>query len=252
MPNPSTYYLKTNPALGSDCEARKALYNDAVRASGITESNWDRVVVHHPGTNISGGKSYSDIGGKRIWINGTLSTRFACHEIGHTYGCRHAQLWTVPAGSNPTTPPPNGSPEGSGYGDWFDVMGGNMWPTSANADAMDFSEQYKYQLGWIGDNRLQTLISGTYYNLKIYRCDDPYTLTSSTKSGVFAVKFSKDATYDYWLGYRTNFTNATAGVYVKWALKTFPATYLIDWVPSTNDPQTGGYLDAPVPPGSTL
>ncbi len=46
--------------------------------------------------------------------------------------------------------------------------------------------------------------------------------------------------------------NATSGVYVKWALKTFPATYLIDWVPSTNDPKTGGHLDAPLPPGQKL
>ncbi len=31
-----------------------------------------------------------------------------------------------------------------------------------------------------------------------------------------------------------------------------PHTFLIDWVPSTSDPSTGAYLDAPVPAGSTL
>ncbi len=73
-----------------------------------------------------------------------------------------------------------------------------MWPTIADEAAMDFNEQYKYQLGWIADSKVKTLNSGsgTTYNLKIYACDDPNTLASSTKAGVLAVKFSKDATFD--------------------------------------------------------
>ncbi len=53
-----------------------------------------------------------------------------------------------------------------------------------------------------------------------------------------------DATYDYWIGYRRNFTtNQTLsnGAYVIWVEKTKIRSLLIDWVPSTN------YWDAAVP-----
>ncbi len=63
-----------------------------------------------------------------------------------------------------------------------------MWPTIADEAAMDFNEQYKYQLGWIADSKVKTLNSGsgTTYNLKIYACDDPNTLASSTKAPAFS------------------------------------------------------------------
>ncbi len=44
-------------------------------------------------------------------------------------------------------------------------------------------------------------------------------------TGQFAIKFYKHATYEYWLGYRTNFnsfTNAAPGLDVKWAYKAKP------------------------------
>lgn len=218
-------------------------------------NSYDRIMVHHPAFNLNGGSgvSYSDIKGKRIWMNGGFSWRLAAHEIGHSYGCWHANTWLVTDG-NPVSPPQpvgTGTPDPRGYSDWFDIMGGNVYANSTDAAAIDFNEQYEHQLGWI-PNRVNTLTSGNYYNLKIYRCDDPNALASSSKAGYFAVKFSKDNTYDYWLGYRTNFSNATPGVYVKWAKKTNPESYLIDWVPSTTAPNSGGYLDAALPVGSTL
>lgn len=220
----------------------------------MTPSLPPALLVHFPYlSGLSKGKSWSDIKGERIWMNGGFDWRFAAHEIGHSYGCWHAHLWVV-LDNNPVSPPPpagTGAADSSGYGDWFDIMGGHIYATDTYDAAMDFNEQYKYQMGWIPGWRVRTLTSsGTYYNLKIYRCDDPNTLASDAKSGVFGVKFSKDATYDYWLGYRTNFnsfTAATPGLYVKWAKKTNAESYLIDWVPSTNNPSTGGYLDAPIP-----
>jgi len=236
----SNYYL----GLGSNCEGRKALHADAVQAAkdaGFTnvQTYYNRIMVHHPQFSISNGNSWADVKGKRIWMNGTMKWRLAAHEIGHSYGCRHAHLWNVTRIGADIE-----------YGDSFDIMGSDY--NSADINSIDFNEQYKHHLGWIPD-RVNTLTSGKYYNLKIYRSDDPNTLKSSTKGGDFALKFSKDATYDYWIGYRANnFTNAKQGAHVKWAKKTNPESNLIDWVPSTNDPNTGGHLDAPVPIGSTL
>ncbi len=256
----STYYTSntsTPPGqpFATDCEARKALWNDAVDAAkraGYTnvDTYYDRVMVHHPRFGLSDnnpGESYSDIGGKRIWMNsgqtGNFTWRLACHEVGHSYGCRHTNMWRV-ASSNPVDP--SGHPDPVGYADWFDIMGGNF---NASGAAADFNEDYKYQLGWIVNNasvqRVQVLTSGFHPGLRLYQSDDPNCLLNG-KAGYFAITFSKDATYDYWLGYRLNITNATQGAYVKWGIKTHPHTYLIDWVPSTTDPQTG-YLDAPVP-----
>ncbi len=98
-------------------------------------------------------------------------------------------------------------------------------------------------MGWIVD-RVKTLPTqrGTY-DTKIYRFDSPDSLANG-KNGWFAVKFTKDATYDYWIGYRRNFTtNQTLsnGAYVLWVEKTKIHSILIDWVTTTN------YWDAAVP-----
>ncbi len=220
-------------------QVKQALYDDAVNAAGITPGYYDRIMVHFPALqNWNNGTA--DVKGKRIWMNGDFDWRLAAHELGHTYGCGHAGRWAVPD-SNPVNP--NGTVDI--YGDQFDVMGRNWDKGPEN----DFNEDYKVQLGWIVNTRVKTLTQpGTYRDIKIYRFDSPDSLANG-KSGWFAIKFVKDATYDYWIGYRRNFTRnytLSNGAYVVWVEKTKVHSLLIDWVPSTD------YSDAAVPKNSTL
>lgn len=172
-------------------------------------------------------------------MNGKFDWRLAAHEIGHTYGCWHATRWQV-SDSNPVNP--TGWPDQDDYADQFDVMGRNWNRGPEN----DFNEDYKRQLGWVTSSQVKTITQTNTY--KIYRFDSPDTLPNG-KAGLLGLKFYKDAKYDYWVGYRRNFTtNPTLsnGAYVTWVEKERVRSLLIDWVPSTD------YQDAAVPIGRTL
>ncbi len=230
---------------------RNVLHQNAVSAANANYNvnGFDRIMVHFPHLQWSYG-GYADIKDKRIWMNGSFDWRLAAHEIGHTYGCRHATRWQVAAGDNPTSPP---QPIGSGrvdqndYADAFDVMGRN-WDKGPETD---FNEDYKRQLGWITAAQIKNVtVTGTY---KIYAFDNPASAPNGTTSWL-GLKIYKDATYDYWVGYRRNFTTnytLSNGAYVTKVEKARVRSLLIDWVqPSpTGTPE---YWDAAVPTSSTL
>lgn len=160
-------------------QVKQALYDDAVAAAGITPGSYDRIMVHFPKLqNWNNGTA--DVKGKRIWMNGAFDWRLAAHEIGHTYGCGHANRWKVTDG-NPVNP--SGTPDPNGYGDQFDVMGRNWDKGPEN----DFNEDYKVQLGWIAPTRVKTLSQPGTYNVQIYRFDSPDAL-ANRKNGWFAIK----------------------------------------------------------------
>jgi hypothetical protein len=153
-------------------------------------------------SNIGG---LSVIGSPWVWVNGEFDFRVVAHELGHTFGLQHANFWKTKDGD-----PVSSSGESIMYGDPFDVMGDNY----RYGGRADFNPWYKYQLGWIQDDQVQTVNqNGTY---RVYRFDD------GEATGTLALRVARDAQHavgDYWIGYRRNFPEIDRlanGAYVIW------------------------------------
>jgi len=234
LPHPAAYYATQTRAL-----ANTALMNDAIAAAAgdYTASAFDRVIVHFPslskiaGSNVKYG-GWSQIHGPHSWLNGGFGWRLLAHEIGHSYGCYHANRWTVSNGD-----PLSATGRAVEYGDKFDIMGGD-W---ANDPRLDFNEAYKRKLGWLPATSVDVVTTPGRY--RISRFDD------SRASGVVAIRIKKDDKTDYWIGYRRAFTDNASlsnGAYVTMVSSSSISSLLVDVTPTT------GYEDAALPIGRTL
>jgi M6 family metalloprotease-like protein len=215
MPQPASTYALA----GSNTQ----LHTDARAAAGAnyTVTNYDRVIVlfTYLGTSAIAGSQITygglaDLGASRVWVNGEFDFRVVSHELGHTYGLNHANLWQVADGSAISATGTN-----TEYGDDFDTMGANF----ANSQSTDFNPWFKNLLGWAADSQVQTATAtGTY---RINRFDN------STGTGTLALKIAKDATRSYWIGVRRNFTSNASmshGAYVIWGFNSNQQSRLLD------------------------
>ncbi len=215
MPHTAAYYAQggLNDTLHTDAEA-------AATSAGFNLANYDRLgVVFANLHNISGSQinygGLGDIQGNQFWINGYFDFRDCAHEIGHTFGLQHCNLWQVSDG-NPVSP--NGS--STEYGDPFGVMG------QASSDIRyHFDMWEKSILHWIPDTSVTTVsASGTY---RVYRFDHASASTANT----LALKIVRNSTQDYWIGMRQLFTTNTSlmnGAYILWGYNTVVQGNLLD------------------------
>lgn len=109
----------------------------AAAAAGIDLSGYGRVVYVFPSNAACGWAGMANLGGTLplVWINGWLTLENVGHEMGHTFGLRHAHSLECGAsavGSACTT---------WEYGDTIDIMG--------NTAAGHFSAFAKERLGWL-------------------------------------------------------------------------------------------------------
>lgn len=205
--------------------ADSQLHTDARNAASVDNplSNFDRIIVVFPNigsTKVTGSLitfgGEGSVGGSSVWINGTFSFRILSHELGHTYGLKHANLWQVNDG-NPVSAV-GGSSE---YKDPFDAMG-----DSSTADSrFHYNQWSKNRLGWLPDSAVTTVTtSGTY---RVYRFDDRNVSTSRT----LALRVFRDGVRWYWIGLRQNFSSnasLTGGAYVVWGTNNLQQTQLLD------------------------
>ena len=232
MPQTAAYYA-TN-------DANDTLHTDAenAAASNYTVANYDRIIVFFASlgglanSQITYG-GLADIGGKDVWCNGEFDFRVIAHELGHTYGLYHGNLWQVSDGNPIST---NGVD--TEYGDDFDTMGANF----ANNPETDFCPWFKNLLGWVSDSQVKTVTnSGTY---RIYAFD--HNNTASAPGELVALKIVKDGTYNYWVSCRTDFSNnysMTNGVYVQWGYNYTRQSDLLDMnTPGNSDQDAGLYI----------
>ncbi|WP_414664608.1 hypothetical protein [Horticoccus sp. 23ND18S-11] len=222
------------------------LHADARAAAG--SSGFDRVIVvfpnigtgRIPGSKITfGGEGL--INGANIWINGSgsFTTATVAHELGHTYGLLHSNLWRV-TDANPI------SPAGTTleYGDPFDTMGSTS-VTNVTRDARHhFNAWHKNRLGWLPDAAVTTVAtSGTY---RIYRFDS----RNASRTQPQALRIFSDGVRWYWVGLRQNFATGTPqanSAYVVWGYNNRQQSQLLDLT-------TPGVTatDAALPIGSTF
>lgn len=232
MPQTASYYATNG--------ASNQLYDDATSAAsvGYTLTNYDRVIVLF--SNL-GGITNSQItyagqamvGGRQVWVNGAYWLSTVAHELGHTYGVYHANLWQV-HDSNPIST--NGT--SVEYGDAYDPEGSG-WSGSPRPD---FNPWFKTVLGWISSNQVQTVTtSGTY---RVSRFDN------GIGTGTLGLKIAKDSVRNYWIGCRRNVTDSPSmqnGAYVIWGYNYNRQSDLLDMTtPGTN------VLDAALAVGTTF
>ncbi len=218
-----------------------SLLHDRARAAATTAgynlNNYDRIAVVFSylgdilGSKITYG-GLANITGANLWINGAFDLRVVAHELGHNYGLRHSNLWSVSDG-NPV------SPVGTSldYGDPFDIMG------DGDFFAYDFSHWNKSLLQWLPDSSITLATTGNTY--RIYRFDSPTADLALPR----ALKIVRDNTRDYWIGYRRGLDNAATdgGAYVLWGFNTATQGNLLDLVTTGSSA-----ADAPLPLLSTF
>jgi M6 family metalloprotease-like protein len=232
MPQTAAYYA-TNGAddtLHADAES--------AAAANFSVASYDRIIVFFSslggitGSQITYG-GLADIHGTKVWCNGEFDFRVIAHELGHTYGLYHANLWQVNDG-NPISP----SGVDTEYGDDFDTMGANF----ANDFGTDFGPWFKNILGWVSDSQVKTVTAnGTY---RIYAFDQNNYATAPGE--MLALKIAKDSTHNYWVACRTDLANnysMTNGVYLEWGYNVTRQSDLLDVnTPGTSDQDAGLYV----------
>lgn len=229
LPQTAAYYATNG--------ANSQLHSDArtAAAADYTLTNYDRIIVVFSSLGgISGSKitygGLAQVGGPDVWCNGEFDFRVIAHELGHTYGLYHGNLWQVSDGN-----PISVSGSDVEYGDDFDTMGANY----ANSQKTDFNPWFKNYLGWIDSTQVVTVTtSGTY---RVYAFDHDNYLAAPGET--LGLKIVKDSTHNYWIGCRRDFTSnasMTNGVYVIWGYNYNHQSDLLDMTtPGSSDQDAG-------------
>ena len=219
MPQTAAYY-----AVGDGTSAyNSTLHNDA-RAAAVAANashaaaNYDRIgVVFSRLSGLSGSQiTYGGLGqvaGKNFWVNGgSYGFRVVAHELGHTYGLMHSNLWQVTDGN-----PVSATGSSTEYGDVYDVMGNGSFQNH-------FNHWHKCFLRWLPDTAVTLATTAATY--RIYRFD----AANADLANPRAVKIVRDSTRDFWIGYRRGTTNASlnGGAYVLWGYNTNRQPELLD------------------------
>ena len=242
MPQTAEYYATTEGGI-----IQCILDAEAIASPDYNIANYDRIGLltsylgNIPGSQINYGGNAGP-GGPTFHANGYFDFRVPSHELGHTYGLLHANLWQV-HDSNPVS----GSGIDTEYGDDFDVMG------NCNDGRCQFSPWFKNILEWFADDQVRTVTMNGVY--RVYRFD-----TATPAAGPLALKIPRDVTRDYWIGCRRNYVeNASMqnGAYITWGYHFTRQSDLLDMTtpgsrPPGCDPVSGGYacMDAALPVGS--
>lgn len=222
---PKLYRLPQTGASYATTYNLGGLHQDARKLAGADYdvASFDRVIVAFP--DLGAGRiaksqftfsGWGDFAGAYIWINGQFTLRELAHELGHTYGLMHANLWEASDGN-----PVSASGRTWEYFDPFAVMGGGT--TDAR---FDFDPWEKNLLGWMPDSAvLDVKSSGTY---RVYRYDHP---GAAALGQPLALRIFRDGLRWYWIGLRQNFAanaSLSSGAYVIWGFANRQQSQLLD------------------------
>ncbi|HEY1173418.1 MAG TPA: Calx-beta domain-containing protein [Verrucomicrobiae bacterium] len=213
MPNPASFYATNFNVDAMHLHAR------TLASSNYNIASYDRIVVlFSPLENLANSTitfgGLAQLGATNLWVNGEWDFRIYSHELGHTYGLIHGNLWQV-TGANPA----NLGGTSVEYGDDFETQGANF----ADTPLVDFNPWFKNMLDWIPNTNIITVTSnGTY---RVSRFDH------SPGTGILALRIPKDGTRNYWVACKRSFTNNTSmntGAYIFWGYNVNANSDLLD------------------------
>lgn len=225
------------------------LYSEALAAyigagNADPRSTYDTVGIYFTDVGFSW-SGLASVGGQKMWLENSTSSKLILHELGHNYGLKHANYWAFDYSNGSSTNPVDPTGASQEYGDVTDTMGGG------SIDEGHFHMAAKQELSWLAGNQWQDLSSNTDNgNYRIYRFDQ------GSATGNQALRIAKAATSEhYWLGYRKEHESLTTyshGAQLLWERDTSPSTdrnqsWLIDTTPGSAD----GKDDAPLALGRT-
>lgn len=207
----------------------------AATAAGFNINSFDRQLLAF--SNIGPGRftgsrftwaGLGQLGAPFTWYNGYFQDLVVVHELGHNLGVIHASLWRTQDGN-----PVSLSGAAQAYGDPFDAMGANY---SAPVPRMNYNPWFLNRMDWLPNAAIENVaIPGTY---RIYRYDHP----DAPLNRKMALRVAKDATRNYWIGYRRQYAgvsgalaDVSAGAYIIWGFNNNTDSLLIDCdTPTTN------------------
>ncbi len=238
---PRTYRLPRTAATYATGGLANELLDDACAAAAaeFDPKAFDRVVVGFkrlaaptvPGSQMSFA-GLSDVHGRGVWVNGTeyFNAFLLIHELGHTMGLLHANLWQVTDGSSTSA-----AGSAVNQGDLFDPMGQSGYLT----EAQDFNPFFKYRMGWLDECHVRTVVeSGTH---RVAAFD--YS-AAGAKTEPLALRIPCGDQRAYWVSCRRNYPAEAAiqhAAYLVRAEELYnPGTSLIDTNTPGTDPKDAG------------
>lgn len=220
----------------------------ALAAADYRLADFDRIVVTFrdiPNSRYGPGGE-GTVSGRSARVSGTENNVAGswlpyAHELGHTFGMGHENLWKV-ADGNPVSP----AGQNLEYEDPFGFMGsqgsaGRLGPLDRRFHPNAY---WKNRLGWLPDSAVTTITtSGTY---RVYQFDS----RTVPASGAQALRIRRGAQQWYWIGLRQSFPTVPSlanGAFIVWGYDDGHGSQLIDvGTPGNNA------LDAGLLVGSTL
>jgi hypothetical protein len=215
MPKPQTDYPR---------ESLFALITDArnaARAAGFETNDYDLDMAAFGQSTLLNFSGISPLANKGALINGNFTFKVITHELGHTYGLLHANLWRTTDGT------PIGSGENIEYGDDFDMMG------RGNTQGTHFNANYKRSLDWLTETNVQTVRNPGVYRLFAY------DMETAPPQSVRAIRVERTADRFYWIEFRqllTGLPNLMNGALIRWdyPLDITRQTQVLDMEPATS------------------
>ncbi len=225
MPQPATFYES-----GSTLTAIRA---DAVKLAeqlGFDVDSYEREVIWSRKL-WNGATALGSINFRSTFVSGGNGYLWT-HELGHSYGWRHANFWSVKGGN----PDPGFGTEVE-YGDRFDSMGDT-------SSFHHFNPLSKQRGGWLAAGEIQEITqSGTYSLRSIEGEPQPGGLPS-------ALRVRRTADSDYWIFHRASEPLVNNGPVITVGFRdNVRPTRLLDMTPGSiaND-----WEDAALVPGETF
>ncbi len=227
MPRTAASYAQGTGNLRLDAHAAAAADFDLASFDRIGVACTDQSTLPGSIVNFAG---IAVLGGKDFLISGYFDFQVVAHELGHTYGLRHANWWKPASGTTLGTPSEmtsyrnaDGSLTSQDYMDPYDIMGG--WSVAQDR-RHHLNPWFKNLVGWIPDTSVRSVNDSGVY--RIQRFDDG---SSDPATRTLALKIGRDSTRDYWIGYRRQpfaGSNLATGAYVSFGYNANRMNDLLD------------------------